>query len=277
MKINSITDCTTLNNGLKMPWFGLGVFKSKEGEEVEQAVRWALAAGYRSIDTAAIYGNERGVGKAIRESGVPRSEIFLTTKVWNEDLRAGTTRRAIQDSLDRLGTDYLDLYLIHWPVKGRYLQAWQAMEEIYHSGRVKAVGVSNFLRHHLEDLLAHTKLIPAVNQVEFHPYLRQPELMDFCRAHGIQMEAWSPLMQGHVFAVPEIRQLAAKYGKNPAQIVLRWDLQHEVVTIPKSVHQERIVENKQILDFELAEDDLALLDGMNSGKRYGSDPDDFSF
>ncbi len=277
MKATAITDCATLNNGLKMPWFGLGVFKSKEGEEVEQAVKWALAAGYRSIDTAAIYGNERGVGKAIRESGVPREEIFLTSKVWNEDLRAGTTRRAIQDSLDRLGTDYLDLYLIHWPVKRRYLEAWQAMEEIYHSGRVKAIGVSNFLRHHLEDLLAHAKLVPAVDQVEFHPYLRQPELMDFCKAHGIQMEAWSPLMQGHVFAVPEIRQLAKKYRKNPAQIVLRWDLQHEVVTIPKSVHRERIAENKQILDFELTGDDMALLDGMNSGKRYGSDPDNFSF
>ena len=217
------------------------------------------------------------MGKAIRESGVPREEIFLTSKVWNEDLRAGTTRRAIQDSLGRLGTDYLDLYLIHWPVKGRYLQAWQAMEEIYRSGRAKAVGVSNFLRHHLEDLLAHSALVPAVNQVEFHPYLRQPELLDFCKARGIQMEAWSPLMQGHVFEVPEIRRLAEKYGKNPAQIVLRWDLQHEVVTIPKSVHQERIAENKQIFDFELAEDDMVLLDSLNVGKRYGSDPDNFSF
>ncbi len=277
MKINSITDCTTLNNGLKMPWFGLGVFRSKDGGEVEQAVKWALAAGYRSIDTAAIYGNERGVGRAIRASGIPREEIFVTTKVWNDDLRAGTVRRTFQESLDRLGLDYVDLYLIHWPVKGRYLEAWKSMEEIYHGGKAKAVGVSNFLRHHLEDLLGKSSLVPAVDQIEFHPLLLQPDLLRFCRERGIRVEAWSPLMQGHVVEVPEIRRLAEKYGKTPAQIVLRWDLQHGVVTIPKSVRRERIIENTQIFDFALSVEDIALLDSLNAGRRFGSDPDNFSF
>ncbi|NLG84768.1 MAG: aldo/keto reductase [Firmicutes bacterium] len=277
MKIASIADRAVLNNGVGMPWLGLGVFRTKEGEEVERAVKWALEAGYRSIDTAAVYRNERGVGKAIRASGIPREEIFVTTKVWNDDLRAGTVRRAFQESLDRLGLDYVDLYLIHWPVKGRYIEAWKVMEEIYRSGKAKAVGVSNFLRHHLEDLLAKTSLVPAVNQIEFHPLLVQPDLLRFCREHGIQVEAWSPLMQGHVVEIPEIRRLAEKYGKTPAQIVLRWDLQHEVVTIPKSVHRERILENMQIFDFELSAEDMALLDGLDAGRRFGSDPDHFDF
>ena len=277
MRINSIKDCATLNNGVIMPWFGLGVFRSNEGAEVESAVKWALAAGYRSIDTAAIYGNERGVGKAIRESGIPRDEIFVTTKVWNDDLRAGTTLQAIGDSLDRLGMDYVDLYLIHWPVKGCYREAWQAMEEIYHGGRARAVGVSNFLLHHLEDLLAHTELVPAVNQIEFHPLLLQRKLLDYCQTHGVQVEAWSPLMQGKAFDTPEIKRLAVKYGKNPGQIVLRWDLQHGVVTIPKSVHRERIIDNAGIFGFTLAEEDMALLDGLDIDKRFGADPDHFSF
>ncbi|MGE5598629.1 MAG: aldo/keto reductase [Bacteroidota bacterium] len=275
--MTNITDCATLNNGLRMPWLGLGVFRSGEGEEVERAVGWALEAGYRSIDTAAIYRNERGVGKAVRASGIPREEIFITTKVWNDDLRAGATRQAFQESLDRLGLDYIDLYLIHWPVKGRYHEAWKVMEEIYRSGRARAVGVSNFLLHHLQDLLEHTALVPAVNQIEFHPLLVQPELLRFCRAAGIQVEAWSPLMQGHALDVPEIRRLAEKYGRTPAQIVLRWDLQHEVVTIPKSVHRERIHENARIFDFELTEEDMLLLDGLDAGRRFGSDPDHFNF
>jgi diketogulonate reductase-like aldo/keto reductase len=173
--------------------------------------------------------------------------------------------------------DYVDLYLIHWPVKGCYREAWQAMEEIYHGGRARAVGVSNFLLHHLEDLLAHTELVPAVNQIEFHPLLLQRKLLDYCQTHGVQVEAWSPLMQGKAFDTPEIQRLAVKYGKNPGQIVLRWDLQHGVVTIPKSVHRERIIDNAGIFGFTLAEEDMALLDGLDIGKRFGADPDHFSF
>ena len=266
-------DYTTLNNGVKMPWFGFGVFQSKDGEEVENAVKWALEAGYRSIDTAAIYGNEHGVGKAIRESGVPREEIFLTTKVWNDDMRTGRTLQAFNESLARLEMDYVDLYLVHWPVKGHYKDTWKALEEIYRSGRVKAIGVSNFLVHHLNDILESGSIVPAVNQVEFHPYLLQPELRQFCRERGIQFEAWSPLMQGRVLTVPVVMQLAEKYGKLPEHIILRWDLQHGVITIPKSVHKERIITNAQVFDFELSAEDMALLDALDEGKRIGPDPD----
>ena len=273
MNITSLQDCTTLNNGEKMPWFGFGVFQSKDGEEVENAVKWALEAGYRSIDTAAIYGNEHGVGKAIRESGVPREEIFLTTKVWNDDMRTGRTLQAFNESLARLEMDYVDLYLVHWPVKGHYKDTWKALEEIYRSGRVKAIGVSNFLVHHLNDILESGSIVPAVNQVEFHPYLLQPELRQFCRERGIQFEAWSPLMQGRVLTVPVVMQLAEKYGKLPEHIILRWDLQHGVITIPKSVHKERIITNAQVFDFELTAEDIALLDALDEGKRIGPDPD----
>lgn len=273
MNITSLQDCVTLNNGVKMPWFGFGVFQSKDGEEVENAVKWALEAGYRSIDTAAIYGNEHGVGKAIRDSGVPREEIFLTTKVWNDDMRTGRTLQAFNESLARLEMDYVDLYLVHWPVKGYYKETWKVLEEIYRSGRVKAIGVSNFLVHHLSDILESGSIVPAVNQVEFHPYLLQSELRQFCRERGIQFEAWSPLMQGRVLTVPVVMQLAEKYGKLPEHIILRWDLQHGVITIPKSVHKERIITNAQVFDFELSAEDMALLDALDEGKRIGPDPD----
>ena len=277
MKITSITDYTTLNNGIQMPWLGFGVFKVQDGQEVEQSVKWALEAGYRSVDTAAIYGNERGVGKAIRESGVPREDIFLTTKLWNEELRQSRTSAAFNESLERLGMEYVDLCLIHWPVKGYYKDAWKTLEEIYESGRARAIGVSNFLVHHLEDLLADNHIVPAANQVEFHPYLVQPDLLNFCKEQNIQLEAWSPLMRGEIFTVPEITQLAEKYQKTPAQIVLRWDLQHGVITIPKSIHKNRIIANAQIFDFELSADDMALLDQLDRGHRVGPDPDNFNF
>jgi diketogulonate reductase-like aldo/keto reductase len=273
----SINECAVLNNGLKMPWLGFGVFQMKDGGEVEAAVKHALQAGYRAIDTASVYGNERGVGKAIRECGIPREEIFLTTKVWNDDQRAKRTMAAFEESLKRLQTDYLDLYLIHWPVKGYYLETWRVMEEIYENGRAKAIGISNFLVHHLEDLLREGKGVPAVNQIEFHPYLVQPELLRFCQSRKIQVEAWSPLMQGHAVAVPAIQELAQKHGKTPAQIVLRWDLQHGVVTIPKSVHPERIAENMGIFDFELSAEEMSQLDALNEGRRFGPDPANFNF
>jgi len=275
--ISSMKDCTLLNNGVEMPWLGFGVFKVDDGLEVEQAVRDALEIGYRSIDTAAVYGNERGVGKAIRESGIPREDIFLTTKVWNQDQREKRTLAAFEETLKRLETAYVDLYLIHWPVEGCYQETWQAMEKIYQSGRAKAIGVSNFLVYHLEDILRESQIVPSVNQVEFHPFLVQPELLRFCQSRKIQVEAWSPLMRGQIVTEQAVQVLAEKYHKTPAQITLRWDLQHEVVTIPKSTHANRIAENTQIFDFELSQSDMNVLDALDEGKRIGPDPHNFDF
>ena len=275
--ISSIKDCTLLNNGLKMPWLGFGVFQIEDGQQVEHAVKAALEIGYRSIDTATVYKNESGVGKAIRESGIPREEIFLTTKVWNDDQRGKRTLAAFEESLKRLDTEYVDLYLIHWPVKGCYQKTWHEMEKIYHSGRAKAIGVSNFQAHHLEDILHDSQIVPTVNQIEFHPFLLQPGLLQFCQEHKIQVEAWSPLMEGKIIAEQTVQTLAEKYHKTPAQITLRWDLQHEVVTIPKSTHSNRIAENTQIFDFELSQEDMKALDALDQGKRVGPNPDNFNF
>ena len=277
MMIGSIKDCALLNNGLEMPWLGFGVYQINDGQEVVQAVRNALEIGYRSIDTATVYGNEQGVGKAIRESGIPRENIFLTTKVWNNDQRGERTLAAFEESLKRLETEYVDLYLVHWPVKGCYQETWRAMEKIYQSGRAKAIGVSNFLVHHLEDILRDSQIVPSVNQVEFHPFLVQPELLRFCQNHKIQVEAWSPLMQGKIVTEQVVQKLAENYHKTPAQIVLRWNLQHKVVTIPKSIRSNRIAENTQIFDFELSQADMNVLDALNEGKRVGPDPDSFDF
>ena len=275
--ISSITDFTILNNGVKMPWLGFGVFQIDDGQQVEQAVKTALKTGYTSIDTAAVYKNERGVGKAIRESSIPREDIFLTTKVWNEDQRKKRTLAAFEESLKRLDTEYVDLYLVHWPVKGCYQETWNEMEKIYQSGRAKAIGVSNFMIHHLEDILADCQIVPTVNQVEFHPYLVQPDLLSFCQSHQIQMEAWAPLVKGEIVNEPVAQRLAEMYNKTPAQIVLRWDLQHEVVTIPKSTHSNRITENAQIFDFELSQEDMKALDALDEGRRTGPDPYNFNF
>jgi diketogulonate reductase-like aldo/keto reductase len=276
-----LQDRVTLNNGVQMPWFGLGVFKVKEGREVIDSVKAAIKHGYRSIDTAAVYRNEEGVGQAIAESireyGVSREELFITSKVWNSDQGYQSTLDAFDASLKRLGLEYLDLYLIHWPVKGKYVETWKALEKIYESGKVRAIGVSNFHKHHLEDILAEAKVVPAVDQVELHPYLSQVELREFTRSKGIQIEAWSPLGQGLVLEDPLIRSTAGKYGKSPAQIVLRWDLQSGVVTIPKSIREERIVENANIYDFELSAEDMKAIDELNRNQRVGADPDNFNF
>lgn len=274
---NNINDCTCLNNGLEMPWLGFGVFQMGDGAEVERAIAHALEVGYRSIDTATVYRNETGVGKALRESGIPREDIFLTTKVWNDDQREQRVLAAFEESLDRLDTEYVDLYLVHWPVKGCYKETWVEMEKIYESGRAKAIGVSNFLIKHLEDLLGDSNVVPSVNQIEFHPRLVQPELLAFCKKQQIQVEAWSPLMQGHVTIEPVLQQLAEKYGKTPAQIVLRWDLQHGVVTIPKSSQAARISENARIFDFVLSDEDIKLLDALDEEKHFGPDPANFNF
>src|SRR5690554_3375450 len=252
-----------LNNGVEMPWFGLGVFRAKDGQEVENAVLTALKHGYRSIDTAAVYDNEKGVGNAVIESGVSREEIFLTSKVWNTDQGYKSTFRAFEESLERLQTDYLDLYLIHWPKGKRSVETWKAMEELYEEKRVRAIGVSNFLEHHLEDFLPECNIIPAVNQYEFHPELLQPKLLEYCLKKGIRPEAWSPIMRGKVNDIPVLQALAVKYGKTPVQIVLRWDIQKGVVTIPKSVTPERIISNADIFDFELSSEDIAKIDGLD--------------
>ncbi|MFY0545669.1 aldo/keto reductase [Brevibacillus sp. H7] len=259
-----------------MPWLGLGVYKASEGEEVERAVRTAIAAGYRSIDTATLYENETGVGKAVRESGVPREEIFVTTKVWNTDQGYESTLRAFEVSRKKLGFDYIDLYLVHWPVKGKYKETWKALEKLYQEGFVRAIGVSNFHVHHLEDLIADCQVKPMVNQVEYHPLLTQQELRQYCRSQEIQLEAWRPLMKGSLDH-PILKELGEKYQKTPAQIVLRWDLQNEVVTIPKSVNEHRIKENANIFDFELSAEDMEKISGMNQNKRFGADPDNFDF
>lgn len=260
-----------------MPYFGLGVWQSKDGQEVINAINYALDAGYRAIDTAAIYKNEEGVGQAIAQSSVPREEIFVTSKVWNDEQRSDEVLQAFDTTMDKLGLEYLDLYLIHWPVEGKYKDTWKVMEEIYSTGRVKAIGVSNFLKHHLEDLLTDAEVIPMVNQMEFHPRLVQQHLLDFCNAHSIQYEAWSPLMQGKIFEVELLQQMAQKYGKSIAQIALRWNLQKGVVTIPKSVKKERIVANADIFDFEIAEEDIQAIDGLDQTQRVGPDPDNFIF
>jgi diketogulonate reductase-like aldo/keto reductase len=277
MKITDINGCAELHNRVKMPYLGLGVYLAREGEEVTNAVTCALNAGYRHIDTATLYENEKGVGKAIKESGIKREDIFVTTKVWNSDQGYDSTLRAFDRSLKNLGFEYIDLYLIHWPVKGKYKDTWRALETIYLQGRVRAIGVSNFLKHHLVDLMNSAEIMPMVNQMEFHPYLVQQELINFCRSHKIQYEAWSPLMQGRITEVKLINEIARKYKKDPAQVTLRWDLQKGVVTIPKSVNPARIISNAQIFDFELTEEEIKLIDSLDKGYRFGADPDNFDF
>ncbi|MGB2992466.1 MAG: aldo/keto reductase [Paenisporosarcina sp.] len=279
--IKNLQSTTTLHNGVKMPWFGLGVFKVEEGPELVEAVKTAIKEGYRSIDTAAIYKNEQGVGEGIREglkeAGISREDLFITSKVWNADFGYDSTLEAYQTSLDKLGLEYLDLYLIHWPVKGKYLDTWKALETLYSEGRVKSIGVSNFQIHHLEDVMKDAKFIPMVNQVEYHPRLSQIELLSFCQQHNIQLEAWSPLMQGQLLEDSTLKEIADVHGKSVAQIILRWDLQNGVVTIPKSTKEHRIIENSSIFDFELSATEMEKIAALNENKRIGPDPDTFDF
>lgn len=279
--IKNLQDTVTLHNGVNMPGLGLGVFKVEEGQELVHAVQYAIGQGYRSIDTAAIYGNEVGVGEGIRQgmknAGISRDELFITSKVWNADLGYESTLAAYEASLQKLGLDYLDLYLIHWPVAGKYKEAWRALETLYASGKVKAIGVSNFQVHHLQDLMKDAKVVPMVNQVEYHPRLTQQEVGDFCREHGIQLEAWSPLMQGQLLDHPLLREIADKHNKEVAQIIIRWDLQNGVVTIPKSTKEQRIVSNADVFDFELSADEMKQITAMNENLRVGPDPDNFDF
>ncbi|MCH6264132.1 MULTISPECIES: aldo/keto reductase [Neobacillus] len=273
--VKSLKDTTTLHNGVEMPWFGLGVFKVQEGSEVIDSVKAAIKNGYRSIDTAAVYQNEEGVGQGIRESGVSREELFITSKVWNSDQGYESALQAYETSLNKLGLDYLDLYLIHWPGKNKFKDTWKALEKLYKDGRVRAIGVSNFKVHHLEELLKDAEIKPMVNQVEYHPHLTQKDLLAFCQKEGIQLEAWSPLKQGKLLNDPNLSDIARKYGKSVAQVILRWDLQSKVVTIPKSIKEQRIIENADIFDFDLSTEDMARIDSLNKDERVGPDPDNF--
>lgn len=272
MQITDIKGCVKLNNGVEMPYLGLGVFKAKEGPDTENAVRWALEAGYRHIDTAALYCNETSVGNAISQSGIPREEIFITTKLWNGSQLSGNIIEAFEESLRKLQTEYIDLYLVHFPIEGKINTTWEKMEEIYQSGKTRAIGVSNFQNHHLEELLREAKIIPVVNQVECHPYLVRQELQDYCRQKGIRYEAWRPVMNGKVNKVPLLRKLAKKYGKNPAQIALRWQLQKGIVTIPKSVRKERIISNGNLFDFELTTEDISRINALDRNKEIRAYP-----
>jgi methylglyoxal/glyoxal reductase len=278
---NNLQSTTTLYNGVKMPRLGLGVFKVEEGPELVHAVKFAIKHGYRSIDTAAIYGNEEGVGQAIHEAmteyGIKRDELFITSKVWNSDLGCESTISAYETSLSKLGLDYLDLYLIHWPVEGKYKDAWRALETLYKEGKVKAIGVSNFQVHHLEDVMKDAEIKPMVNQVEYHPRLTQQEVKTFCDNNGIQFEAWSPLMQGQLFDTPVLQELANKYNKTAAQVILRWHLQNGVITIPKSTKEQRIIENANLFDFELTKEDMKQINNLNQNHRVGPDPDNIDF
>ncbi|TMW72101.1 aldo/keto reductase [Alteribacter natronophilus] len=265
----------TLNNGITIPRLGLGVYKAEDGSQVISAIHEAVKAGYRLIDTAAVYENEQGVGEAVRTADISREELFVTTKVWNDRQGYEETLAAFEESREKLGLDVIDLYLVHWPVTGKFKDTWRALEKLYKEGSVRAIGVSNFNIHHLETLLEDAEVVPAVNQMEFHPLLTLPELHAYCREKGIQLQAWSPLTRGRIFNDPLIQELSVKYGRSPAQIILRWDVQKEVVTIPKSVTPERIRENAQIFDFELNAGDMERIDAMNRHHRFSQDPDTF--
>lgn len=268
----------TLNNGARMPWLGLGVFQIRSDAETEKVVRTAIELGYRSIDTASLYGNERGVGQAVRACGVPREKLFVTTKVWNDDMRGDRVEAAFNESMERLGLDYIDLYLLHWPIKDRMISSWRVLEKLHRAGRIKTIGVSNFMIPHFEELLPAVEVVPAVNQIEFHPYLQSKPLAAYCRDKGIRLEAWSPLMQaGQLLKDPTLTTIAKKHGKTVAQVVLRWDLQSGVMTIPKSVHADRIAENAAVFDFELGADEMMAIAALDHDQRRGADPFNFSF
>ena len=269
----SLATTIPVAHGVAMPQLGCGTYKSAPGKEARTYVLAALELGYRHIDTAALYENEADVGAAVRESGIPRDEVFITTKVWDTDQGYESTLAAFDRSIAQLGFDYVDLYLVHWPVPRQGPDTWRAMEEIHASGRAKAIGVCNHLPHHLEAMLGLANVPPAVDQVEFHPRLQQPELQGFCAEHGITLEAWAPIMRGGVFRIPEILTIAERHGKSAAQVTLRWILQKGIVAIPKSVHRDRIAENADLYDFALSAEEMAVMDALDTGERIGPHPD----
>jgi diketogulonate reductase-like aldo/keto reductase len=272
--LHGLGDMVTLSNGVRMPRLGLGTYKSAQGGDVEGAVATALELGYRGIDTASLYGNEEGIGRALFSSGVPREQVFLASKVWNTEQGYDETLAACERSLGRLGTSYLDLYLVHWP-RPETPATWRAMERLLTEGTVRAIGVCNHLQHHLETLLETASVLPMVNQFEFHPRLQQPSLTDYCEDHDIVVQAWAPLMRGRVADIPEIVEIARRHGKTPAQVSLRWILQRGITTIPKSVHAERVAENADVFDFALADDEMRAVDALDTSERIGPHPDTY--
>ncbi len=268
----------TLSNGYKMPEIGFGVFQTESGEVTENAVIEALKAGYRHIDTAMIYGNEESVGVGMRKSGISREEIFLTTKLWNEDIRNGNARRAFEDSLKRLGTDYVDLYLLHWPANG-YVEAWKILEELYNEGKIKSIGLSNFHKHHIDDIYEICTVKPMVNQIESNPYFANDELIAYCKSENIAVQVWSPLGGNgtQILSDPVLNEIAKKYNKCVAQIIIKWHLQRDVIVLPKSSNQNRIRMNFDVYDFELTKEDFDIICSLNKNKRSGADPDNFNF
>lgn len=273
-----IQSTTILNNGVEIPVLGLGVFRS-EGDQAINAVQWALEVGYRHIDTAAVYHNEEHVREGIRRSGVDRKDIFITTKLWNEDMRQNRQREAFEESLEKLGTDYVDLYLIHWPVDGKYVESWHIMEELYNKKLIRAIGLSNFHAHHIEDVLKEASVQPVIDQIELSPRLTQVDLTAYIESCNMKVEPWSPLggTGGNLLKDPVLTDIAKKYEKSTAQVILRWMLQKGYVLIPKSIHKEYIESNAQIFDFEISSDDAGQIDAMNMDERTGADPESFDF
>jgi diketogulonate reductase-like aldo/keto reductase len=261
-----------LNDGNGMPWLGLGVYRLAAGGSCVRAVAHALSVGYRHIDTAALYGNEEDVGRAVRESAVPRSEVFVVTKLWNSDHGYASAIKACNASLAKLKLDYVDLYLIHWPESAKRLDSWRALVELNKQGKCRSIGVSNYTIAHLKELFANSDVKPSVNQVEFSPFLYQRDLLEFCRAHGVQLEAYCPLTRGEKLGDPAVGAIARRHGRTPAQVLLRWALQHEVVVIPKSGNPARITENAGLFDFALDQRDMAALDALDAGYRTCWDP-----
>jgi diketogulonate reductase-like aldo/keto reductase len=261
-----------LNNRIEMPVFGLGTYQTRSGEETRKAVGYALEVGYRHIDTAAMYGNEKDVGEAVRESGIPRQEIFVTTKLWNSDHGYQEALTAFEVSRKKLGLDFIDLYLIHWPVEGLRKDSWRALEELQKDGKCRAIGVSNYMTWHLDELLESSSVVPAVNQVEFSPYLYLRELLDYCHSHNILLESYSPLTKGYKLKDPKLAKIADKYSKTPAQILIRWALQKDVIVIPKSSKKERIKENAEVFDFAISEEDMHRLDSFDEDLHTSWDP-----
>lgn len=270
----TLQSTVTLNNGVSMPVFGLGVYES--GADTIPAVQSALECGYRLIDIASFYKNEREVGEAVRTCGISRSEIFVTTKLWNDDQMAGRQREAFENSLRELGLEYVDLYLVHWPVPEKLHETWKVLERLYEEKLVRTIGVSNFLEHHLEELSVKGNIAPAVDQFECNPYLTRKELRAYCKKHGIVPEAWSPLGRGECFEEPVLKELAKKYNRSVAQIILRYDVQNGIVTIPKSVKVERIRQNADVFGFELSQEDVDRIDSLNRNRMHG-DPDHVDF
>lgn len=268
----SIENKIKLNNGVMIPAIGLGVYQARAGGETRDAVLHALKAGYRHIDTAKFYANEKDIAAALKQTDIPREHIFVTTKLWNNDHGYDRTIKACSESLKQLSLPYVDLYLIHYPVRKLRHESWRALETLCEEGKCRAIGVSNYTVHHIDELLQTNKIMPAVNQVEFHPYLYQKELLEFCHKHTIRIEAYSPLTKGQKLNDPKLAEVATRYNKSPAQILIRWALQHSLIVIPKSTHPERIRENADVYDFEISPEDMILLNSFHCNYRVAWDP-----